>query len=184
MKPTEEKSWAMRVVQTKIGALWLVTRDDALWNAELEPRWPDVCARLAAAGGPPVEPGGRRGRGDGLSAAIESVRAYFSGDLGALGAIPLALDGSAYSMRVWRTVRRIQPGRTSSYAELAKRAGKPDAFRATGRANGSNPCALFVPCHRVVASDGRLTGYGGGLEAKAWLLAHEGVPNDGARLVC
>ncbi len=179
----KESSWAMQSVATRVGGLWIVTRDDAVWGAEFEARWTRQRDRLIAAGGPEVDVGARRGKSSVLSEAARAVRGYFSGELRALDPIPLALEGSEYSLRVWRTVRRIRPGRTSTYSELAKRAHKPGAFRATGRANGSNPCCLFVPCHRVVASDGRLTGYGGGLAAKAWLLTHEGVPNDGARLV-
>lgn len=175
--------WAMRAVKTPVGPLWIVTRDDGVFSAEFEPRWDRVVERVARAEGPDVEAGARRGRNASLSEAAEAVRAYFRGDLSALHAVPLALEGPSYAQRVWRTVRSIAAGRTSTYAQVAKRLGKPGAFRATGHANGSNPCALFVPCHRVVSSTGRLTGYGGGLAVKAWLLEHEGVPNDGARLV-
>jgi len=72
-------------------------------------------------------------------------------------------------------LRRIPPGSTISYAELARRIGEPGAVRAVGAANGANPIAVVVPCHRVIGSDGTLTGYGGGLDRKRWLLTHEGV---------
>jgi len=81
---------------------------------------------------------------------------------------------------VWQALRRIPHGSTISYAELAKRIGEPSAVRAVGAANGSNPVALVVPCHRVIGSDGTLTGYGGGLDRKEWLLTHEHAQWKGA----
>ena len=80
-----------------------------------------------------------------------------------------------FQTSVWRALRRIKDGTTISYAELASRIGKPKAVRAAGLANGQNPISIVVPCHRVIGSDGSLTGYGGGLSRKQWLLAHEGV---------
>jgi methylated-DNA-[protein]-cysteine S-methyltransferase len=76
---------------------------------------------------------------------------------------------------VWAALRDIPAGSTLSYADLARRIGEPRAVRAVGAANGANPVAVIVPCHRVIGADGTLTGYGGGLERKQWLLAHEGV---------
>jgi methylated-DNA-[protein]-cysteine S-methyltransferase len=76
---------------------------------------------------------------------------------------------------VWKALRRIPAGRTTCYADLAARIGRPAAVRAVGAANGANPVAVVIPCHRVIGKDGGLTGYGGGLERKAWLLRHEGV---------
>jgi methylated-DNA-[protein]-cysteine S-methyltransferase len=76
---------------------------------------------------------------------------------------------------VWKTLQRIPAGQTWSYAELARAVGRPDAVRAVGAANGANPIPIVIPCHRVIGADGRLVGYGGGLERKRWLLAHEGV---------
>jgi methylated-DNA-[protein]-cysteine S-methyltransferase len=76
---------------------------------------------------------------------------------------------------VWSALREIAVGTTISYAELARRIGKPTAFRAVGLANGANPVGIVVPCHRVIGTDASLTGYGGGIERKRWLLAHEGV---------
>ncbi len=88
--------------------------------------------------------------------------------------------GTAFQRRVWGALREIPPGRTRSYGQLAAAAGRPRAARAAGAANGANPVSLVVPCHRVVGADGRLTGYGGGLERKRWLLAHEaGAAADG-----
>ncbi len=86
-----------------------------------------------------------------------------------------ATDGTDFQRAVWRELRRIPSGKTISYAELAKRIGRPKAVRAVGLANRSNPISIVVPCHRVIGSDGSLTGYGGGMERKDWLLRHEGA---------
>ena len=112
-------------------------------------------------------------------AAPDAVRgpltAYFAGALQALGRIPAATNGTAFQHRVWTALRKIPAGTTLSYGALAKRIGHAAAVRAVGLANGANPISVVVPCHRVIGSDGTLTGYGGGLERKRWLLAHEGV---------
>ena len=100
---------------------------------------------------------------------------YFRGDLGALDRQPVELHGTPFQLAVWGALCEIPAGRTWSYGELAAHIGAPNACRAVGAANGSNPVALFVPCHRVIASDGTLHGYGGGLDRKQWLLAHEGA---------
>ena len=83
--------------------------------------------------------------------------------------------GTPFQKTVWKTLRKIECGHTISYAELARRIGRPSAVRAVGLANGQNPVSVVVPCHRVIGSDGRLTGYGGGLPRKKWLLEHEGA---------
>ncbi len=106
----------------------------------------------------------------GLTAGL---RAYFAGDLGALEGLPVASVGTDFQRAVWGALREIPCGETCSYAELARRIGKPAAMRAVGLANGANPIGIVVPCHRVVGSSGSLTGYGGGIERKRWLLAHE-----------
>ena len=100
---------------------------------------------------------------------------YFSGDLLAIDHIECATNGTPFQQDVWNALRTIPAGQTLSYGVLAARIGKPNAVRAVGLANGSNPIALVVPCHRVIGTDGSLTGYGGGLDRKRWLLAHEGV---------
>ncbi|MCF8531946.1 MAG: methylated-DNA--[protein]-cysteine S-methyltransferase [Reyranella sp.] len=104
-----------------------------------------------------------------------AMRAYFEGDLAAIDKLPVATAGTPFQTSVWRALRKIGKGRTISYAELARRIGKPRAVRAAGLANGQNPISIVVPCHRVIGSDGRLTGYGGGLPRKQWLLEHEGA---------
>ena len=107
--------------------------------------------------------------------ARERLTAYFAGEIGAIDALPVDLRGTAFQRAVWTALRRIAPGTTITYSALAARAGRPAAVRAAGHANGRNPVSIVVPCHRVVGSDGSLTGYGGGLERKRWLLAHEGA---------
>lgn len=104
-----------------------------------------------------------------------AVAAYFAGRIEALDDLPVKVAGTAFETEVWHTLRRIPPGHTWSYRELAAAIGRPKAVRAVGAANGRNPVSLVLPCHRVIGADGSLTGYGGGLERKAWLLRHEGV---------
>lgn len=102
-----------------------------------------------------------------------ALKAYFAGDMEALGKIPVVFGGTPFQNKVWKQLRRIPVGETMSYGDLAKKIGEPKAMRAVGLANGSNPIAVVVPCHRVIGSDGSLTGFGGGLPRKKWLLAHE-----------
>jgi methylated-DNA-[protein]-cysteine S-methyltransferase len=106
----------------------------------------------------------------GLTAALG---AYFAGDLTALAALPVVIQGTDFQCAVWNALRTIPLGETLSYGALARRIGRPSAVRAVGLANGANPIAIVVPCHRVIGADGSLTGYGGGLDRKRWLLAHE-----------
>ena len=104
-----------------------------------------------------------------------SLTAYFEGSFEALSGIPWATGGTAFQNDVWRALMDIPAGATSTYAALAARIGRPAAVRAVGAANGANPIAVLVPCHRLIGANGSLTGYGGGLPRKAWLLAHEGA---------
>jgi methylated-DNA-[protein]-cysteine S-methyltransferase len=107
-----------------------------------------------------------------LRAAIDR---YFAGDARAIEGLAWKTNGTDFQRRVWAALCTIPRGETLSYKGLAERIGKPAAVRAVGLANGSNPVAVVVPCHRVIGADGSLTGYGGGLPRKAWLLEHEGV---------
>lgn len=100
---------------------------------------------------------------------------YFAGDLAALADIPWATAGTDFQRQVWRALVDIPAGHTTTYARLAARIGRPTAVRAMGAANGANPVGIVVPCHRVIGADGALTGYGGGIPRKRWLLAHEGA---------
>ncbi len=103
------------------------------------------------------------------------IRAYFRGDLGAIEGLPVTLVGTDFQRKVWTALRKIPCGETWSYGQLAARIGKPSAVRAVGLANGANPVGIVVPCHRVIGADGSLTGYGGGMQRKRWLLEHEGA---------
>ena len=107
-----------------------------------------------------------------LSEPSAQLQAYFAGGLREFK-LPLAAEGTSFQQRVWRALCDIPYGETISYGELARRIGQPTASRAVGLANGQNPIAIVVPCHRVIGANGSLTGYGGGLERKRWLLAHE-----------
>jgi len=107
------------------------------------------------------------------SAAKRAVLAYFDGRLDAIDRLQVATSGSDFQNQVWRALRQIPSGKTLSYGALAKEIGRPRAVRAVGLANGSNPIAIIVPCHRVIGADASLTGYGGGLPRKRWLLQHE-----------
>jgi methylated-DNA-[protein]-cysteine S-methyltransferase len=105
----------------------------------------------------------------------KAVQAYFAGDARALDGVAWRASGTAFQLTVWTALGAIPAGETLSYAGLAARIGRPSAVRAVGLANGANPISLVVPCHRVIGADGSLTGYGGGLPRKRWLLAHEGA---------
>jgi methylated-DNA-[protein]-cysteine S-methyltransferase len=107
--------------------------------------------------------------------AATVLQRYFDGDLESLDAVQVELHGTPFQRNVWETLRSVRAGSTASYAELARRVGTPSAVRAVGAANGANPVSLVLPCHRIIGSNGSLTGYGGGLERKRWLLAHEGA---------
>jgi O-6-methylguanine DNA methyltransferase len=117
----------------------------------------------------------RRGGSRVAGPFLRALSAYFNGDARALDSLPVDLMGTEFQCEVWAVLRTIPPGRTLSYGDLAKKVGRPSAFRAVGAANGANPVSLVVPCHRVIAADGTLGGYGWGLERKRWLLAHEGA---------
>ena len=103
---------------------------------------------------------------------IRQLEAYFAGKLQKFD-LPLVLDGTEFQVLVWQNLRQIPYGETTSYGQLAKRIGKPEASRAVGLANGSNPIPIIIPCHRVIGSNGDLTGFGGGLPLKKKLLALE-----------
>lgn len=158
---------------TPIGELIIIAdRDGRLrtidWT-DHEARMKQLLDRYYGKGGytltPQRDPGG----------LTSAMRRYFKGDIGVLTDLPVATAGTPFQSSVWRALRKIEDGTTISYAELARRIGKPRAVRAAGLANGQNPISIVVPCHRVIGSDGSLTGYGGGLHRKHWLLAHEGV---------
>jgi methylated-DNA-[protein]-cysteine S-methyltransferase len=101
------------------------------------------------------------------------LQAYFDGDVTALDGVPVSTRGTPFQERVWHVLRTVPAGATATYGEIAAALGKPGAARAVGLANAQNPVAIVVPCHRIIGADGTLTGYGGGLDRKRWLLAHE-----------
>ena len=105
----------------------------------------------------------------------DNLDAYFKGDLPALERIPTRAVGSDFQQSVWNELKQIPVGETRSYGAMARKIGQPSASRAVGLANGSNPIAVVVPCHRVIGADGSLTGFGGGIPRKRWLLEHEGA---------
>ena len=104
---------------------------------------------------------------------VHQLREYFSGNRRTFD-VPLAPRGTPFQLAVWNALLEIPYGDTTTYAELAHRIGRPSAVRAVGAANGANPIPVIIPCHRVIGSNGTLTGYGGGIERKQWLLALEG----------
>ncbi len=101
------------------------------------------------------------------------MTAYFAGDLAAIEALPTATGGTAFQRAVWAALRDVRAGRTVAYGDIAAAIGRPGAMRAVGMANGANPIAIVVPCHRIIGRSGMLTGYAGGLARKQWLLTHE-----------
>jgi methylated-DNA-[protein]-cysteine S-methyltransferase len=142
-----------------IGSLLLVGDGTALTTVEMEPHRPAVSAGATPDDGPFKE-------------VVEQLAAYFAGERTDFE-LPLAPHGTEFQQRVWRALQAIPYGRTTSYGELAVEIGSPNGSRAVGLANGRNPIAVIIPCHRVIGADGRLTGYGGGLDRKRWLLDHE-----------
>jgi methylated-DNA-[protein]-cysteine S-methyltransferase len=120
-----------------------------------------------------IAPGWRRDEAL-LAPARAELRAYFAGELRSFS-VGFALQGTEFQRRVWAELCRIPFGTAISYGELARRIGDAKASRAVGLANGRNPVSIIVPCHRVIGANGSLTGYGGGIERKRWLLQHEGV---------
>lgn len=107
------------------------------------------------------------------ASVVRAVAAYFGGDMRAIDSIELDPPGTPFQREVWAALRRIPAGTTTTYGRLAAALGRPGAGRAVGLANGANPVAIVVPCHRVIGASGALTGYGGGIERKRWLLDHE-----------
>jgi len=108
-----------------------------------------------------------------IARARRWLREYFDGASAEIGDLPLDMRGAPFERRVWRALLKIPPGETTSYGAIAKAVGTPGASRAVGAANGANPIAIVVPCHRVIGASGSLTGYGGGLDRKTWLIDHE-----------
>jgi AraC family transcriptional regulator of adaptative response/methylated-DNA-[protein]-cysteine methyltransferase len=157
-------------IATPLGPMVAIADDAGLWLLEFEDRraLPRELAWVSRRAGAAVVPG----RNAVLRQLARELEAWFAGRSLAF-ATPLHVEGSAFQTQVWRELRRIPPGTTRSYAEVAAAVGAPAAVRAVGRANGENRLAIVVPCHRVIRADGTLCGYGGGLWRKRWLLEHE-----------
>jgi O-6-methylguanine DNA methyltransferase len=159
-------------VETPVGPMLAIASDQALLALEFgrRERFARLEGRLAR-WFPPHE------IDNDVSPVIDRVRewleGYFSGTDADASGLPLDMRGAPFEQRVWATLREIPAGTTTSYGEIARRLGDAGASRAVGAANGANPIAIIVPCHRVIGADGSLTGYGGGLERKTWLLDHE-----------
>ena len=146
------------VVDTPIGPVGLVASDSAVSAVLFNGR------RIRAEGGSPL-----------LDEAARQLRAYFAGELVSFD-LPLELCGTEFQRRCWLALASIPYGQTVSYGEQARRLGLgPDSARAVGAANGRNPLPILLPCHRVIGADGSLTGFGGGLDVKRYLLEHEGA---------
>jgi methylated-DNA-[protein]-cysteine S-methyltransferase len=159
----EARTLIYDVVPAPIGRLIVASDGDAI---------PGVWMANASPGDPTWS--SCRGVDPLLVEARRQLAAYFAGALRTF-TLPLAPNGTDFQRRVWRTLEAISYGTTISYAELARRVGNTTAVRAVGAANGRNPIPIIVPCHRVIGSDGSLTGFGGGLDRKRWLLQHEGA---------
>jgi methylated-DNA-[protein]-cysteine S-methyltransferase len=156
---------AARVLESPIGSLYVAASDAGLAVLAFVDR---MHSR------PPAAPAGSaRARGI-VDETERQLREYFAGSRRVFD-VPLAPEGTEFQRAVWDALVRVPYGATTSYGELARRAGRPRAVRAVGAANGANPIAVIVPCHRVIGADGSLTGYGGGLDRKRSLLALEGA---------
>jgi methylated-DNA-[protein]-cysteine S-methyltransferase len=159
----------MSVIESPVGPLTLAARGDRLCALHFGNVRDDLAQALLGA-----DPAGQIVTGD-PAGATTALRAYFDGDLDALDRVQVEPTGTPFQLRVWSSLRAVRGGRTASYADIARTIGAPAAVRAVGAANGANPIAIVVPCHRIIGSSGSLTGYGGGLDRKRWLLEHEGV---------
>jgi methylated-DNA-[protein]-cysteine S-methyltransferase len=169
MRAAPPETLTLERVPTPIGTALVVTDEAGVLRAfnwtDYEPAMQAWIARKY--------PAARRC--DGRGPLGPAFAAYFGGETDALGTVAWEGAGTDFQRQVWRALCDIPAGETISYAVLAQRVGRPTAVRAVGLANGSNPVALVVPCHRVIGSNGSLTGYGGGLHRKRWLLEHEGA---------
>jgi methylated-DNA-[protein]-cysteine S-methyltransferase len=173
MMATDEVELRFGRVDSPIGAVLVVCRGDTLCALDFEDHEDRMLTELRSR-----FRNFRRTDARDPGSVCTRLRAYFKGDIEALDDIEVDGGGTPFQRKVWKGLRRIKAGKVSSYGALAERLGIPTAVRAVGHANALNPISIVVPCHRVIGSDGSLTGYGGGLDRKAWLLEHEGVEID------
>ena len=171
MRNAQPETLTLDRVATPVGEVLLVTDGQgavrALDFADYEARMTRLLARHA--------PGAMVVEGRAPEPIRSAVEGYFGGDVRALDGLTVATGGTDFQRTVWKALRAIPAGETRTYGQLAAAIGSPRAVRAAGLANGQNPIAVIVPCHRVIGANGTLTGYAGGLARKRWLLAHEGV---------
>jgi len=164
------QTFSLEKLDTPTGWMLVVTDENECLRA-LD--WQDHEDRMMRLLGRHYGPGLRLRDIPGRTVPVRALEAYYAGDLEAIARLPIAHNGTDFQRAVWDELRRIPTGSTLSYAELAVNIGRPGAARAVGLANGSNPVAIVVPCHRVIGADSSITGYGGGIDRKRWLLAHE-----------
>ena len=166
MKLPNDASLATTVIETPVGDMRAAATDRglcALLFPNQEMKWPE-------------REGGAKARAH-LAATRKALREYFTGRRAAFADIPLDMHGTDFQRSVWSALLTIPFGETRSYGDIARQIGNPNAVRAVGLANGRNPVPVIVPCHRVIGANGKLTGFGGGIETKQWLLRHEGAPH-------
>lgn len=167
--PPETLNLILDRIDTPVGQVLLVTDPDGAVRAldfhDFEPRMMRLLARHCGAF--ELVPG------QAPAAVRKAVLSYFNGNAHALDDVATHTTGTDFQRAVWAALRTIPAGQTRTYGQIAKVIGSPRAVRAAGMANGQNPIALIVPCHRVIGANGTLTGYAGGVERKRWLLAHE-----------
>ena len=167
--PPETLTLTLDRVATPIGTALVVTDEAGMLRAF---NWTDYEVAMSAWIAKRYPQAARR---EGAGPLRDRFDAYFAGATDVFATMAWEGAGTAFQRQVWTALCTIPAGQTLSYAGLAQRIGRPTAVRAVGLANGYNPVALVVPCHRVIGSDGSLTGYGGGLHRKRWLLEHEGA---------
>lgn len=145
-----------RIIESPVGLLKIAASDRSITGI-----WLNARGRVST------------GRATGVLAELEAqLAAYFRGTLKTFD-LALEPSGTAFQREVWSTLQTIPYGATCSYRDVARKIGRPEAVRAVGAANGQNPIPIVIPCHRVIGANGSLTGFGGGIEMKRWLLAHE-----------
>jgi len=171
MRNAQPETLTLDRVATPVGEVLLVTDGlgsvRALDFADYEDRMNRLLVRHA--------PGASLTAGRAPGPVRTALERYFGGDVHALDGLTVTTGGTDFQRSVWKALRAIPAGETRTYGQLAAAIGSPKAVRAVGLANGRNPVALIVPCHRVIGANGTLTGYAGGLERKRWLLQHEGI---------
>ena len=156
---------------TPIGRLMVAAHDDRLCLVHFDST--DAAARKTLSRWYPDE---RVTTARDPAGAVTVLTSYFEGEVNALDGVQVEMNGTPFQLRVWGALRSVRAGVTASYMDIARRIRAPKAVRAVGAANGANPIPIVVPCHRIIGSSGSLTGYGGGLDRKRWLLRHEGSP--------